>query len=172
MVLEFLNNFFAEVIATILIAICVFLIKLLRESLMTFRQSQKEQEAVWWSPNGKRACYVSEQKGKGAISVFNATTGAEKVLDTDIVPAQKPKWSPDSAWIAFVSEKDGNREIYVAEAESGQIYRVTHDPLANVEPHWSPDGRFLYYFTIGKNGKRRLTFKEFHGVDIVAKQSC
>jgi Tol biopolymer transport system component len=111
--------------------------------------------ALFWSPDGSKAAFMSEQDGNQEIYVMNSDgTG---VLNLTQNPSRDTfynhccgnlaidPWSPDGALIAFVSERDGNPEVYVVHADGSGLTNLTENPGTERLDGWSPDGKWIAF---------------------------
>ncbi len=121
----------------------------------TLLESKEPILSVAWSPDAKRAAYVSFEKGKPAIFLQEIATGARTLL-TDFPGLNgAPAFSPDGRKLAVVLSRDGNPEIYTMDLATRALVRVTRHHAIDTEPTWSADGRSLI-FTSDRGGKPQI----------------
>jgi hypothetical protein len=100
-----------------------------------------------WAPDNRRLAVATVQRGRGAITIFDADNG--RVLQTirhnDRGEIFHPAWSPDGRTIAYSAQVGGFTDLYLYDLESGTTRRLTNDPFADLQPAWSPDGTELLF---------------------------
>jgi tricorn protease len=115
------------------------------------RGSGARESYGWFSPDGKRVCYVTDQSGEEAIASADAWgRGDTKIM----VPAGKsgwhfpPQWAPDGKRVAW---SDETFSLYVAGIDGGTPTLVDKAEQAEIREYtWSPDGRFLAYTMVDR----------------------
>jgi dipeptidyl aminopeptidase/acylaminoacyl peptidase len=131
-------------------------------------QSEKNESAVGWSPDGKWLAIISEREaeggfGKAQLYVIPAAGGEARRLCAMPNGISDAAWSPDSARLAFTS-LDGaepaadpivvapgrHTRLWTVSLTGGQPEPVTPAGLTVWEFAWSPDGgKFALYFGEG-----------------------
>ena len=102
-----------------------------------------------WAPDNRRLALASVQKGRGAIVIFDTSTG--DVLQSIPLDEQgevfQPSWSPDGNAIVFVGQVGGFTDLFLHSLPDGTTRRLTRDAFADLQPSWSPDGSELLFVT-------------------------
>ena len=108
-----------------------------------------------WSPDGRRAAYVSFESGKPAIFIQEIASGKRQVI-TDFQGLNgAPVFSPDGAQMALVLSRDGNPEVYVMDLATRNLRRITRHHAIDTEPSWTSDGKGVL-FTSDRGGKPQI----------------
>lgn len=101
-------------------------------------QSEAEDWAPSWSPDGEQLTFASTRNGGWNIYVMNVTN--RKIVQlTETGKDRRPAWSPTGASIAFTSERDGNSEIYIMRSDGSEQLNITNHRARDDRPVWSPD---------------------------------
>jgi Tol biopolymer transport system component len=102
-----------------------------------------------WAPDNRRLAVASVQRGRGALTIFDADNGdrLQDIRLEDRGEIFQPSWSPDGRFIAFSAQMGGFTDLFVHDLETAQMRRLTTDPFADLQPTWSPDGRRLLFVT-------------------------
>ncbi|ODS52160.1 MAG: hypothetical protein ABS36_18620 [Acidobacteria bacterium SCN 69-37] len=102
-----------------------------------------------WAPDNRRLAVATVQRGRGALAIFDTTTGG--ILDNIRMDERgeifQPSWSPDGQSIAYAAQIGGFTDLYLYDLSTHQTRRLTEDAFADVQPTWSPDGRQLLFVT-------------------------
>ena len=96
-----------------------------------------------WSPDGTQIAYTSNRSGSPEIYVFNLETGEETRLTENDSLESFPAWSPDGTQIAYTSGFDATAEIYVMDADGSNPVQITDNDTWESFAQWSPGGETL-----------------------------
>jgi dipeptidyl aminopeptidase/acylaminoacyl peptidase len=103
-------------------------------------------------PDGRAIAYVRRtfdlytDRGRSAIWLVDAKSGAQSPLVTGPGSYESPRWSPDGGRLAYVSAaEDGHSQIFVRYLDSGTTARVTDLSDSPGALAWSADGRLLAF---------------------------
>ena len=112
---------------------------------LTSTQSRDGQMS--WSPDSKKAVYVSDRTGENQIYLYDFQAKNETKLTNSKVYANMPKYSPDGKWIAYCHGRD---KIDLINAETGEIKPFINGIFgwgfsAPVSYVWSPDSKWIAY---------------------------
>ena len=108
-----------------------------------------------WSPDGRRAAYVSFETGRPSI-ILQDIDGPNRERLTNFRGINgSPVFSPDGKQLAMVLSRSGDPEVFVMDLETRKLRRITRHPAIDTEPSWSPDGRYLV-FTSDRGGKPQI----------------
>jgi len=131
-----------------------------------------EERKPWWSPDGSRILYLSDQNGDLDLWAkrSDGTGEAELLLDFTARIANA-MLSPDGTWIVFrtagaTGASAGARDIYAIRPGVDPVpIPLIHDPaVAEFTPILSPDGRLLAY-TSDETGNYDVFVRPFPDVD-------
>jgi Tol biopolymer transport system component len=114
--------------------------------LTQLTNSQKNEVAVAWSPDGTKIVY--SVPGTGLVSdiyVMNADGSNQTQLTDSQTVYIQPTWSPDSKKIAYSAGDGFVMGIYVMNADGSDQTLLTDPQAINMNPIWSPDGRSIAY---------------------------
>lgn len=116
---------------------------------ISFRLTNTESRdgQISWSPDSKKAVYVSDRTGENQIYLYDFQEKKEIKLTDSQVYANMPKFSPDGKWIAYCHERDEINLINVETKEikpfiSG-IFGWGFDAPSSFA--WSPDSKWIAY---------------------------
>src|SRR6266850_2161692 len=99
---------------------------------------------LYWTPDGKRIVYMSEESGNADIWSMKADGSDRRQLTTD------PHWdtagfvSPDGRSIAFMSNRAGAENIWLMDIDGENQRRLT-SKLIERHPVFSPDSKWIYF---------------------------
>ena len=104
--------------------------------LWTITDSQADDVAVRWSPDGSRLLFCNGSDDLWSIRVYDLTNGETR----DLINVQtfncNPVWSPDGRYVAFESNQDGNPELYLAAVDDAVFNRLTYADGFDGQPAW------------------------------------
>ena len=97
--------------------------------------------AVSWSPDGRRLAYRSIRDANFDIYVIGVDGTNERRLTTDEAIDLLPDWSPDGTRITFTRNRGGVSAIYTMSSTDGSdVRQLTDDSLGAGLSVYSPDG--------------------------------
>lgn len=108
---------------------------------------------ISWSPDGRKAVYVSDRHGENQIFLYDYQEKKEISLTDSAVFANMPKFSPDGKWIAYFHGRD---EIRLIDTETREIKPFIKGIFA-MGVHaatsfaWSPDSRWIAFLDADDN---------------------
>jgi len=108
---------------------------------------------ISWSPDSKKAVYVSDRTGENQIYLYDFTEKKETQLTNSSTPANLPKFSPDGKWIAYFHGREEIRLIDTQTKESKQFITGIFDFGFNSPSSfsWSPDSRWIAFINRDEN---------------------
>jgi Tol biopolymer transport system component len=110
-----------------------------------------------WSPDGRRAAFVSKRDDWMAGDIFVADVDGNRLTNPrnltpridaspEIEPQYTPAWSPDGTRIAFTSYRSGGPAIWVMDADGANAHALTSSgDHVDALPTWSPNGREIAF---------------------------
>ncbi len=107
--------------------------------------------SVTWSPGGEQIAAYGADKGRGGITVWNATTGVRRSFWRHNRETSVVKWSPNGDVIAVGSF---GGQVRFFDANTGEVLTTLEADSYTVHAlAWSPDGTYLAsnggYGTVG-----------------------
>ena len=108
-----------------------------------------------WSPDGKRAAYVSFENGMAQVFIQEIATRKRKLVLKKDTQISSPSWSPDGKYLSLTLYQDGNAEIYILNLKNKNLTRLTNHYSIDTESSWSPNGSKIM-FTSGRSGSPQL----------------
>lgn len=120
------------------------------------------ERSVTWSPDGKKAAYLSDQSGEYEIHWYDSQSGQHKQLTDDgTIWRFDPVWSPDGQQLAY---SDKNQTLWVVNAKTGQSQSVTRSDRNDITDYaWSPDSGWLTYTKTEANGYASVFVYDLEG---------
>ena len=114
---------------------------------------QSHDGQISWSPDSKKAIYVSDHTGENQIYLYDFQEKKETQLTDSSIPAYMPKFSPDGEWIAYYN---GREEIGLINAETKEvkpfISRIFEWGLTAPSSYaWSPDSKWIAFMNKDEN---------------------
>lgn len=110
-----------------------------------------------WSPDGRRAAFVSKRDDWMAGDIFVADVDGNRLTNPrnltprtdaspEIEPQYTPAWSPDGTRIAFTSYRSGGPAIWVMDPDGGNARALTSSgDHVDALPTWSPNSREIAF---------------------------
>ena len=108
-----------------------------------------------WSPDGKRAAYVSFENGMAQVFIQEIATRKRKLVLKKDTQISSPSWSPDGKYLSLTLYQDGNAEIYILRLRDQTLTRMTNQFAIDTESSWSPKGNKIL-FTSGRSGSPQI----------------
>ncbi len=100
--------------------------------------SQADDFAPSWSPDGQWIAFLSEQNGSSRIDLMNSQTGEVQPLTSAQFKSDTLVWSPDSRQILLASSHDDRSDLYLVRVPGGEIRQLTDKGVKNADPQWRP----------------------------------
>ena len=106
---------------------------------------------LFFSPDGSKITYITDQTGEQEIAILNITGKDEPEIITKrnkgwLFP---PVWSPDGKFVAYA---DLTMSLFLVDVENGEIKEVDSSDVREIrEYEFSPDGKWLAYTKIESN---------------------
>ena len=123
--------------------------------LTNLTNNPADDQAPFWSPDGKQIAFQSYRDGNSEVYVMNTDGSNQTRLTNNPSNDAVDGWSLDGKQILFHTDRDGNLEVYVMNADgSGQI-NLTNSPAGDEIPDWSPDGTKIA-FTSDREGNPEI----------------
>ena len=111
---------------------------------LTHSSNAHEREPAW-SPDGKRAVFVSDVSGEEALWLYEFASAEHTQLTFEKASRlYGPRWSSDSSRIAYA---DHAGRLFVVDVKSRRSRQVVDDAAAMNDYAWSPGGGYLAYAT-------------------------
>jgi Tol biopolymer transport system component len=134
-----------------------------RETLtrLTFEGSQNE--AVIWTPDGKRVTYYSNQAGP--LNLFWQTadgSGGSERLTTSQGSHAAMSWSSDGQRLAYTETITGDRDIFVLDMADKKAAPFLKTPFIEGGAQFSPDGRWIAYVS-NESGRTEVYVQPYPG---------
>jgi TolB protein len=131
-------------------------------NLVQLTKTREAESSPCWSPDGRRICYVSRERGPANLYIISPGGGGAKQINTAGAPTpSEPDWSPDGKWIAFTSLIGGTFRIFIVRPDSTGLHEVG----VGEDPSWAPNSRALICCK-GPDGDKVLTL-----LDVPTKHS-
>ena len=108
-----------------------------------------------WSPDGKRAAYVSFETGIAKVFIQEIASGRREAVLSQDTQISSPSWSPDGKYLSVTLYQDGNAEIYILRLRDRTLTRMTNQFAIDTESSWSPQGNKIL-FTSGRSGSPQI----------------
>jgi len=105
-----------------------------------------------WSPDGKSIAYVSFEKKKALLYIYEIYTGKRFLLAAYEGSNSAPAWHPNGNELAMALTKDGNSEIYTIDKDGSNLRRLTNSQYIETEPYYSSDGKELIFVSDRSGG--------------------
>ena len=105
-----------------------------------------------WSPDGKSIAYVSFEKKKALLYIYEIYTGKRFLLAAYEGSNSAPAWHPNGNELAMALTKDGNSEIYTINKDGSNLRRLTNSQYIETEPYYSSDGKELIFVSDRSGG--------------------
>jgi Tol biopolymer transport system component len=134
-------------------------------SPLKLTDSEGDDRAPVYSPDGSRILFDSTRDGNTEIYVMNADGSNQRRLTIDDGEDWGATWSPDGRQIAFNSDRTGEMEIYVMAADGTGVTRLTRDEVWDTSPSWSPDGSRIAYARNDRFGAGQIWSMNTDGTD-------
>jgi tricorn protease len=115
--------------------------------------TQSRDGQISWSPDSKKAVYVSDRTGENQIYLYDFQEKKETQLTESSIPANLPNFSPDGKWIAYHYGKDEIRLINAETKESKPFISGIFNWGFNASTSytWSPDSKWIAFLNRDDN---------------------
>ncbi len=123
------------------------------DTLVALTNRGRPNWAPAWSPDGRRAAFVSERDGNPEVYVMDADGTHHRRLTANPGFDGYPQWSPDGRLILFESIRAARRGIWVMNADGSQQREVAPGPGSDWYPAWSPDGSRIAFSSDRESGR-------------------
>jgi len=107
-----------------------------------------------WSSDGKKIAFARRgENKKGAIWVFDLTSGDSLEIIGSEFSNGGVDFSPDGKQVCFTSNRDGKSAVYIANSKDGSgTHRLNQDTIGQYSPAWSPKGDKIVYYCARGDG--------------------
>jgi len=124
-----------------------------------------------WSPDGKKALYVSYKRGWPSLFQLDLTNGQDSAVSAKPGINIGGRYSPDGTRVALTLSGDKSPELYTLDLSTLEYRRLTDNYGIDVSPAWSPDSSRIAYVSdvagnphifmleLATGAARRLTFE-------------
>ncbi|MDR3669532.1 MAG: hypothetical protein P4L36_01735 [Holophaga sp.] len=124
-------------------------------------EAGKELSDLAWSTDGRRLCFVQENRqGLADIHVLDPASGqVARITEGHI--NRSPSWNPDGTALAFISDREGTPQVFIMASDGSQVRRLTGDSAPKAFVAWNAKGDRIAYssgadlFTIAPDGSSR-----------------
>ena len=135
-------------------------------SVQWLEGTEASERELTWSPDGRRAAFVSRRDDWLGGDIFVAEIDGFRLANPrnltprvdaspEIEPQYTPAWSPDGTRIAFTSYGSGGPAIWVMDSDGGNARALTSSgDHIDALPTWSPNGREIAFQRNGPSGTR------------------
>jgi TolB protein len=111
-------------------------------------QTEADERAPAWSPDGRQLAYLEILGGVQRLWVMDANGHNRRVLNTAIAghpDTSALAWSPRGDSIAFTALAGNRQSIFIVSLANGAQRQLTATGSSASSPAWSPDGRELVF---------------------------
>ena len=98
-----------------------------------------------FSPNDQEILYISYERGKPQIFLYNLETQQREVLGEFPAMSFAPRFSPDGRQVLLSLVEGGNTDIWVMELATRKMRRLTQSPAIETAASYSPDGQQIVF---------------------------
>ena len=131
----------------------IYVMDLASKDTLRLTESEAEDRAPAWSPDGSRILFVQEE---GRLMWVSPNGSEQQELFQCPRTCGEPSWSPDGSQIAFDLVLDDGVQIWVVASDGTGLRQVTTVYKEAGDPTWSPDGSQLAYWAGEPGGYRGL----------------
>ncbi|HWK46082.1 MAG TPA: Tol-Pal system beta propeller repeat protein TolB [Stellaceae bacterium] len=118
-----------------------------------------------FSPTAQEITYLSYERGKPRVYLFNIDTGQQEVLGEFPGMTFAPRFSPDGNKVIMSLSTEGATRIYSMDLHTRKATRVTDTLAIDTSPSYSPDGQRIV-FNSDRGGQQQLYTMTADGGDI------
>jgi serine/threonine protein kinase/Tol biopolymer transport system component len=142
----------------------IWLYDLSRQTLTRFTFQGDDNVTPFWTPDGKRIAYISNQAGPRNLfwQLSDGSGGLERLATSEFVqiPAS---WSPDGQLLAFseVNPTTGY-DIWVLRLSDRKAQLFLQTRFNEAAPQFSPDGHWLAYIS-DESGRKEVYVQPYPG---------
>jgi TolB protein len=115
-----------------------------------------------FSPSAQEITYMSFERGRPRVYLFNIETGRQEVLGNFPGMTFAPRFSPDGRSVLLSQARDGNTDIFIMNLSTRQVRQLTDHPAIDTSPSMSPDGREII-FTSDRGGSGQIYIMNVDG---------
>lgn len=118
-----------------------------------------------FSPDGKKALYLSYKNGTPQVHMLNLRNGRSKLIGNFPGMSFAPRFSPDGKNALMSVARNGNTHIYEINLKNKRKVQLTKGNSINTSPSYSPDGKKIA-FNSDRHGSRQIFVMNRNGSSI------
>ncbi len=112
----------------------------------SFESFHPFRSGMCWSPHSDNLAFVSSEKGKDVISIFNLRSKKRvRTISPNVTAIFAPDWSLRRDEIVFCAINNGESDLFLYDLKTDACTQLTSDIKSKSDPHFSKDGTAIYF---------------------------